>query len=69
MDNIEVVVEVVDGSLLERYSELEALEHNIKHRLHTVLGLDCKVTLRQPRSIERTAGKAKHVIDLRNEGK
>lgn len=69
MDSIEVVVEVVDGSLLERYSELEALERNIKHRLHTVLGLDCKVTLRQPRAIERTAGKAKHVIDLRNEGK
>lgn len=69
MDSIEVVVEVVDGSLLERYSELEALERNIKHRLHTVLGLDCKVTLRQPRTIERTAGKAKHVIDLRNEGK
>lgn len=68
MDNIEVVVEVVDGSLLERYAELEKLEHNIRHRLQTVLGLDCKITLKEPRSIERTAGKAKRVIDLRNKG-
>lgn len=68
MDNIEVVVEVVDGSLLERYSELEKLENNIRHRLQTVLGLDCKITLKEPRSIERTAGKAKRVIDLRNKG-
>ena len=67
-DNIEVVVELVDGSLLERYSELEKLEHDIRHRLRTVLGLDCKITLKQPRSIERTAGKAKRVIDLRNKG-
>lgn len=68
MDNIEVVVEVVDGSLLERYAELERLENSIRHRLQTVLGLDCKVTLKEPRSIERTAGKAKRVIDLRNKG-
>lgn len=69
MDNLEVVVEVVDGSLLDSYKELERLEQNIRGQLHSVLGLDCKVTLRQPRTIERTAGKAKRVIDLRNEGK
>lgn len=68
MDNIEVVVEVVDGSLLERYAELEKLENSIRHRLQTVLGLDCKITLKEPRSIERTAGKAKRVVDLRNKG-
>lgn len=68
MDNIEVVVEVVDGSLLEGYAELEKLENSIRHRLQTVLGLDCKITLKEPRSIERTAGKAKRVVDLRNKG-
>lgn len=68
MDNIEVVVEVIDGSLLERYAELEKLENYIKHRLQTVLGLACKITLKEPRSIERTAGKAKRIIDLRNKG-
>ncbi len=66
MDNLEVKVELIDGSLLESYSMLETLENEIRHRLRTVLGLDCKITLVEPRTIERTAGKAKRVIDLRN---
>lgn len=66
MDTLEVKVELIDGALLESYSELEALEKTIKHRLHTVLGIDCKITLCEPRSIERSVGKAKRVIDLRN---
>ncbi len=66
MDSLEVKVELIDGALLESYSELEKLEKNIKHKLYTVLGIDCKVILAEPRSIERYVGKAKRVIDLRN---
>ncbi len=65
MDNIEVVVELVDGSLLERFAELEQLERVIKERIHSVLGLDVKLRLAEPKSIERTTGKAKRVVDLR----
>lgn len=65
MDNIEVVVELVDGSLLERFAELEQLERKIKERIHSVLGLDVKLRLAEPKSIERTTGKAKRVVDLR----
>jgi phenylacetate-CoA ligase len=65
MDNLEVVVEVVDGSLLNKFSELENLEKHILSSFFSVLGLHCKVTLVEPRSIERTAGKAKIIIDLR----
>lgn len=67
MDNIEVVVELVDGSLLERFAELEQLERRIKERIHSVLGLDVKLRLAEPKSIERTTGKAKRVVDLRGE--
>lgn len=67
MDNIEVVVELVDGSLLERFAELEQLERTIKERIHSVLGLDVKLRLAEPKSIERTTGKAKRVVDLRGE--
>ncbi len=67
MDNLEVKVELIDGSLLEKYSELEKLQKSIKHKLYTVLGIDCKVVLTEPRSIERYVGKAKRVIDLRNQ--
>lgn len=66
-DALEVRVELADESLLEKFSELENLERDIKSRLHSVLGLDAKVRLVEPKSIERSVGKAKHVLDLRNE--
>ncbi|MBQ2252720.1 MAG: phenylacetate--CoA ligase [Clostridia bacterium] len=65
MDNLEVRVEVVDAALLERFSELENLTNSVRHQLRVVLGIDAKVTLVGPRSIERTAGKAKRIVDLR----
>ena len=67
MDTLEVQVELVDASLLERYAELEALQNRIRAALKSVLGLDCKVTLVQPRTIQRFEGKAKRIIDKRNE--
>jgi len=69
-DTLEVKVELVDASLLERYSDLEKLTCVIRSRLRTVLGIDARVTLVEPKSIERFAGKAKRVVDLReNESK
>ncbi|WP_094546746.1 phenylacetate--CoA ligase family protein [Petroclostridium xylanilyticum] len=66
VDTLEVLVELIDGSMLEKFSELEKLEHTIRHKLHTILGLDAKVRLVEPKTIERSMGKAKRVIDLRN---
>ncbi|MDD5603564.1 MAG: phenylacetate--CoA ligase [Eubacteriales bacterium] len=65
MDEIEVQVELIDGSLLEKFSELEKLENSIRHKLRSVLQIDSKVKLVEPKSIERSLGKAKRVIDLR----
>jgi phenylacetate-CoA ligase len=64
-DVLEVHVEMIDDSLIEKYSELEKVENEVKAKLHSVLGLECKVRLREPGSIERTAGQAKRVIDNR----
>ncbi len=65
MDDIEVRVELVDGRMLERFSELEKLEKSVRHNLKSVLQIDAKVKLVEPKSIERSTGKAKRVIDLR----
>lgn len=65
MDALEVKVELMDAGLLENFSALDALRKTIAHKIHTVLGIDIKVSLVEPKSIERTAGKAKRVIDLR----
>ncbi len=67
LDNLEVVVELIDGSLLEKFSEVERLEKEISEKIHSVLGLKVKLRLAEPKSIERTTGKAKRVIDLRGQ--
>ena len=64
-DQLEVQVELVDDSLLDSFGKLEALENEIRHKLKVVLGLQAKVKLVEPKTIERTTGKAKHVIDNR----
>ena len=67
MDNLEVRVELLDASLLEHYRELEELQRSIHDRLKSVLGLETRVTLVEPKSLERFQGKAKRILDLRNE--
>lgn len=65
MDRMEVQVELLDGSMLESYSNLERLTNEIRHKIKTVLQIDVKVTLLNPKTLERTAGKSKRVIDKR----
>ncbi len=65
MDKIEVQVELGDANILDKYRELEKIEANIRHNLKTVLQIDAKVKLVEPKTLERTTGKSKRVIDLR----
>lgn len=66
-DALEVKVELADGSLLENYGALEALQKDIHHNLKTILGIDTKVSLVEHKSLERFQGKAKRILDLRNQ--
>jgi len=65
LDKIEVDVELVDVNLLDSFALLENLNQKVSHQLRTVLGIDAKVNLVEPRSLARFEGKAKRVIDLR----
>ena len=60
------LLELTDGSLLDNYGQLESLQHKVVADLKTVLGIQAKVTLCEPKSIERFQGKAKRIVDLRN---
>ena len=66
-DNLEVKVELESGELLDNFADLQALQKSIHDRLKSVLGLETKVTLAEPKSLERFHGKAKRILDLRNE--
>ncbi len=65
LDKLEVVVELLDSSLLEKWSELEAVQQKIQHELRVILQIDAKVTLVSPNTLQRYEGKAKRVKDLR----
>lgn len=67
IDQLEVKTELIDSSLLEKWSELEALQNRIRGELRTVLGLDVRVTFVSPNTLKRFEGKARRVTDLRNQ--
>ena len=66
-DYLEVRIEIIDESLLEKLENLEKLQKEAADKLKTVLGIQAKVTLVAPKSIQRYEGKAKRIIDKRNE--
>ena len=66
-DYLEVRIEIIDEKLLENFSDLERLQKQSADKLKTVLGIQAKVTLVAPKSIQRYEGKAKRIIDKRNE--
>ena len=64
-DTLEVQVEVEERYFDDDMKGLEALTKKITHELKQALGLAVKVTLVEPRTLERSEGKAKRVIDKR----
>jgi phenylacetate-CoA ligase len=68
MDTLEVQVEVDEKLFSDEIKELQQVERKIGHEINSMLGIGVKVTLVQPKTIERSMGKAKRVIDLRKEG-
>lgn len=64
-DTLEVKVEVEERFFDDDMRGLEGLKARITHVLKQALGLAVKVTLVEPHTLERSEGKAKHVIDNR----
>lgn len=67
LDNLQVQVEVSPGMFSDEVRKLEAIEEKIAERLASALGIRVDVKLVEPKTIERFAGKAKRVIDQREE--
>ena len=65
MDALEVLVEVSEQMFSDKVRGLEELGQRIQHKIVSLLGVSCKVKLVEPKTIERTSGKAKRVIDKR----
>ncbi|MDR2119806.1 MAG: phenylacetate--CoA ligase [Tannerella sp.] len=65
LDTFEIQVEVKEDFYSDEMSRILDLKKHITHRLQSVLGISPDVKLVEPRSIERSQGKAKRVIDKR----
>ena len=65
LDTLELKVEVDEAFFLDKISQLESLRQKLQHNLENSLGLGIKVTLVEPKMIERSEGKAQRVIDKR----
>ena len=65
LDTLEVQVEVEEAFFSDQIRELENLSKKIAHTIQQAIGLAVKVKLVEPKTIERSMGKAVHVIDNR----
>jgi len=65
LDTLELKVEVDEAFFQDKISQLETLRQKLQNNLESSLGLGIKVTLVEPKIIERSEGKSKRVIDQR----
>ena len=65
LDQLEVWVEVEGQFFSDEIKKLEDLKRKIQHNMESALGISAKVKLVEPKTIERSEGKAKRVIDKR----
>jgi phenylacetate-CoA ligase len=65
LDKVEVEVEVSSEIFSDEIKVLENLRNKIEEKIKAELNLSCSIKLIKPKSITRSEGKAKRVIDLR----
>jgi len=65
LDSLEIMVEVNDSMPMDSIGSLEKLKKKIQGELLNNLYINAKIRLVEPRSIERSMGKAVRVIDKR----
>lgn len=65
-DTLDINVEMTEKLFADDVKSIEKIERNIVSDLRSVLGIGAKVHLVNPKTIARSEGKAKRVIDNRN---
>jgi phenylacetate-CoA ligase len=66
LDDLEIQVEIDEELFSDEVKKLEALRSHISESIKSVLNLNAKIMLVEPKTLERSMGKAKRVIDKRN---
>jgi phenylacetate-CoA ligase len=66
LDQVEVLVEVEQKFFSDEIRHLNEIRDKIRKEIEAVLSIGVKVTLVEPKSIERSMGKSKRIIDKRS---
>ena len=66
-DILTIKVEVEAEAMMDSYAALERLDDSLREKMRMMLGLDAKIQLVSPNTLQRFEGKAKRVSDLRND--
>jgi phenylacetate-CoA ligase len=66
LDTLEVEVEMAETLFSDEVKVILALERKIEHELKLALGIAAVVKLVNPKTIERSEGKAKRIVDRRS---
>jgi len=67
LDTLEVQVEVNEQTFSDEVKIMQGLSNRIRGEIKDLLGVTCKVRLVEPKSIARSEGKARRVIDKRQQ--
>jgi phenylacetate-CoA ligase len=62
-DDLEIWVEVSEDVFSDEIQKMEKLEQRLRAEMDSVLGISARVKLVEPRTIARSEGKAKRVVD------
>ena len=65
LDELKILVEVSERIFPDAMKKLVEFEESAKDKLRSTIGINAKIKLVEPKTIERTSGKAKRVIDNR----
>ena len=65
LDTLEVQVEVNEGIFSDEIKVLQSLSRRIEKEIKDMLGVTCTVKLVEPKTIQRSEGKAQRVRDNR----
>jgi phenylacetate-CoA ligase len=66
LDDLEIRVEISDRLFSDEIRVLEELENKIKREIASVLGISSRIKLVEAKTIPRSEGKAKRIIDKRD---
>ncbi|MDD2580161.1 MAG: phenylacetate--CoA ligase, partial [Eubacteriales bacterium] len=65
LDRMEIQIEMTPAFFSDSIKEIERIERRLNSDVQSTLGISAKITLVEPRTIPRSEGKARRVIDRR----